>query len=79
MTRETAREKLKKAMEVEELSWELREAIRMTLDDTAEWFTEITTVGTYRTKDYRCNYCGHKEPVKSRYCPGCGRRMEGIK
>ena len=78
MTSEKIRESLKAALDME-LPWDLHEAIKETLSYTAEWSTEITTVGTYRTKDYRCNYCGHKEPCKSRYCPGCGRRMEGIK
>ena len=35
-----------------------------------------TTKIEFHDGDIRCAACGHAVPSRSKYCPGCGRRVE---
>ena len=60
---------------------EIMEIFKESKTDTAKW--EIAGIGVdctgYRFKEYKCSKCGNIDLShrKNKFCPNCGRRMEG--
>jgi hypothetical protein len=59
----------------------LIEALKKPQTDTAKWVVAgigIDCMGN-RFKEYKCSKCGNIDLShrKNKFCPGCGRRMEG--
>ena len=60
---------------------EIMETLKESKTDTAKW--EIAGIGVdctgYRFKEYKCSKCGNIDLShrKNKFCPNCGRRMEG--
>lgn len=67
--------------EAKDVIEESMEMLKKIQTDTAKWViagTGIDCTG-YRFKEYKCSKCGNIDLShrKNKFCPECGRRMEG--